>query len=66
MSNAKIFNFLSIAGLQTLVGSSADKDVVYSADYDLMEEKDFKKTTSIYDKILDLFRSSLFKVFFFH
>jgi len=56
MSNAKIFNFLSIAGLQTLVGSSADKDVVYSADYDLMEEKDFKKTTSIYDKILDLFR----------
>jgi hypothetical protein len=56
MSNAKIFNFLSIAGLQTLVGSSADKDVVYSADYDLMEEKDFKKTTDILSKILDLFR----------
>ena len=56
MSNAKIFNFLSIAGLQTLVGSSADKDVVYSADYDLMEEKDFKKTTDIFSKILDLFR----------
>lgn len=56
MSNAKIFNFLSITGLQTLVGSSADKDVVYSADYDLMEEKDFKKDFNIYNKILDLFR----------
>lgn len=68
MSNAKIFNFLSITGLQTLVGSSADKDVVYSADYDLMEEKDFKYTfdksiikehnfnLNIYNKILDLFR----------
>jgi hypothetical protein len=56
MSNAKIFNFLSITGLQTLVGSSADEDVVYSADYDLMEEKDFKKDLNIYNKILDLFR----------
>ena len=56
MSNAKIFNFLSITGQQTLVGSSADKDVVYSADYDLMEEKDFKKDLNIYNKILDLFR----------
>ena len=56
MSNAKIFNFLSIAGQQTLVGSSADKDVIYSADYDLMEEKDFKKDLNIYNKILDLFR----------
>ena len=56
MSNAKIFNFLSITGQQTLVGSSADKDVIYSADYDLMEEKDFKKDLNIYNKILDLFR----------
>lgn len=56
MSNAKIFNFLSITGQQTLVGSSADKDVVYSADYDLMEEKDFKKDLNVYNKILDLFR----------
>ena len=56
MSNAKIFNFLSITGLQTLVGSSADEDVIYSADYDLMEEKDFKKDLNIYNKILDLFR----------
>jgi hypothetical protein len=56
MSNAKIFNFLSITGLQTLVGSSADEDVVYSADYDLMEEKDFKKDLNIYNKILDLFK----------
>ena len=48
MSNAKIFNFLSITGQQTLVGSSADKDVIYSADYDLMEEKDFKKDIKVW------------------
>lgn len=52
----KVFKFLSVTGLQTLVGSSADKDVIYSADYDLMEQKDFKKSNAIYYFILNLFR----------
>ena len=52
----KIFKFLSVSGLQTLVGSSADKDVIYSADYDLMEQKKFKKTYAVYNFILNLFR----------
>lgn len=52
----KVFNFLSITGQQTLVGSSADDDVIYSADYDLMEQKDFKKGINVYNTILDLFR----------
>ena len=55
MSN-RLFKFLSITGLQTLVGSSADDDVIYSADYDLMEQKDFKKTDNVYNDILTLFR----------
>ena len=52
----KIFKFLSVTGLQTLVGSSADKDVIYSADYDLMEEKNFKKNKDVHNHILNLFR----------
>lgn len=52
----KVFKFLSVSGLQTLVGSSADKDVIYSADYDLMEQKKFKKTYAVYNFILNLFR----------
>lgn len=54
MERKKIFKFLSVTGLQTLVGSSADKNVVYSADYDLMEQKNFKKNNNIF--ILNLFR----------
>lgn len=54
--SARLFKFLSITGLQTLVGSSADDDVIYSADYDLMEQKDFKKTDNVYEDILTLFR----------
>ena len=56
METKKVFKFLSITGLQTLVGSSADDDVIYSADYDLMEQKDFKKTNNVYNDILTLFR----------
>lgn len=56
METKKVFKFLSITGLQTLVGSSADDDVIYSADYDLMEQKDFKKTNNVYEDILTLFR----------
>ena len=56
METKKVFKFLSITGLQTLVGSSADDDVIYSADYDLMEQKDFKKTDNVYNDILTLFR----------
>ena len=52
----KVFKFLSVSGLQTLVGSSADKDVIYSADYDLMEEKKFKRDYAVYNFILNLFR----------
>ena len=54
--STRLFKFLSITGLQTLVGSSADDDVIYSADYDLMEQKDFKKTNNVYEDILTLFR----------
>lgn len=54
--STRLFKFLSITGLQTLVGSSADDDVIYSADYDLMEQKDFKKTNDVYEDILTLFR----------
>lgn len=54
--SARLFKFLSITGLQTLVGSAADDDVIYSADYDLMEQKDFKKTDNVYEDILTLFR----------
>lgn len=54
--SVRLFKFLSITGLQTLVGSSADDDVIYSADYDLMEQKDFKKTNNVYEDILTLFR----------
>ena len=54
--STRLFKFLSITGLQTLVGSSADDDVIYSADYDLMEQKDFKKTDNVYNNILTLFR----------
>ena len=54
--SARLFKFLSITGLQTLVGSAADDDVIYSADYDLMEQKDFKKTNNVYEDILTLFR----------
>jgi hypothetical protein len=52
----KVFKFLSVTGLQTLVGSSADKDVIYSADYDLMEQKKFKRDYAVYNFILNLFR----------
>jgi hypothetical protein len=52
----KLFKFLSVTGLQTLVGSSADKDVIYSADYDLMEQKKFKRDYAVYNFILNLFR----------
>lgn len=56
METKKVFKFLSVTGLQTLVGSSADKDVVYSADYDLLEQKKFKKNKDIHNFILNLFR----------
>lgn len=56
MEPKKVFKFLSVTGLQTLVGSSADKNVVYSADYDLMEQKNFKKNNNIHNFILNLFR----------
>lgn len=56
MEPKKVFKFLSVTGLQTLVGSSADKNVVYSADYDLMEQKNFKKNNDIHNFILNLFR----------
>ena len=56
MEPKKVFKFLSVTGLQTLVGSSADKNVVYSADYDLMEQKNFKKNKAIHNFILNLFR----------
>ena len=56
METKKVFKFLSVTGLQTLVGSSADKNVVYSADYDLMEQKNFKKNKNIHNFILNLFR----------
>ena len=56
MDTKKVFKFLSVTGLQTLVGSSADKNVVYSADYDLMEQKNFKKNKNIHNFILNLFR----------
>ena len=51
-----MFKFLSVSGLQTLVGSSADENVVYSADYDLMEQKNFKKNKNVHEFILNLFR----------
>jgi len=56
LMSKKVFKFLSVTGLQTLVGSSADKDVIYSADYDLMEQKKFKRDYAVYNFILNLFR----------
>jgi len=56
MDNDDIFAFLSIDGEQSLVGSSADENILYSADYDLFEKKKFKKTTDIYFHIFNLFR----------
>jgi len=56
MDNNDIFAYLSIDGEQSLVGSSADENILYSADYDLSEKKKFKKTTDIYFHIFNLFR----------
>lgn len=56
MENKDIFAFLSIDGEQKLVGTRADKNIKYSADYDLKEKKTFKKTSDIYFYIFNLFR----------
>lgn len=56
MDNKKLFAFLSIDGEQSLVGSSADKNILYSADYDLFEKKSFAKKGDIYNTIFNLFR----------
>jgi len=63
MDNEDIFAFLSIDGEQSLVGSSADKNIKYSADYDLFEKKKFKKTTDIYFHIFNLFREKFKEAF---
>jgi len=56
MDNKDIFAFLSIDGEQNLVGSRADKNIKYTADYDLKEKKTFKKTADVYFHIFNLFR----------
>jgi len=56
MDNKDIFAFLSIDGEQILVGSRADKNIKYTADYDLKEKKTFKKTADVYFHIFNLFR----------
>ena len=56
MDNKSIYGFLSIDGEQSLVGSSADKNILYSADYDLLEGKTFKKSSDIYNHIYNLFK----------
>lgn len=56
MENKDIFAFLSIDGEQNLVGSRADKNIKYTADYDLKEKKTFKKTADVYFHIFNLFR----------
>jgi len=56
MDNKSIYAFLSIDGEQSLVGSSADKNILYSADYDLLEGKTFKKSSDIYNHIYNLFK----------
>lgn len=55
LTKTDIFSFLSIGGTQMLVGSAADPDIKYFADYDLMETAYFKRNSFIY--ILDLFRN---------
>ena len=56
MENREIFAFLSIDGEQSLVGTRADKNILYSADYDLKEKKIFEKTSDIYNHIYNLFK----------
>jgi hypothetical protein len=56
MDNNDIFAFLSIDGEQSLVGSSADKNILYSADYDLFEKKRFAKKEDVFNHIFKLFR----------
>ena len=56
MDNNDIFAYLSIDGEQSLVGSSADKNILYSADYDLFEKKRFSKKEDIYNHIFKLFK----------
>jgi len=56
MDNKSIYAFLSIDGEQSLVGSSADKNILYSADYDLLENKSFNKSSDIYNHIYKLFK----------
>jgi len=55
LTKTDVFSFMSIGGTQMLVGSAADPDIKYFADYDLMETAYFKKGS--YNYILDLFRS---------
>lgn len=63
MDNKKIFAFLSVDGEQSLVGSSADKNILYSADYDLFEKKSFKKKGDVYFIIFNLFREKFKEAF---
>ena len=56
MDNKSIYGFLSIDGEQSIVGSSADKNILYSADYDLLERKTFSKSSDIYTHIYNLFK----------
>ena len=63
MDNNDIFAFLSIDGEQSLVGSSADKNILYSADYDLFEKKRFTKKEDVYFHIFNLFREKFKEAF---
>jgi hypothetical protein len=63
MDNKDIFAFLSIDGEQSLVGSSADKNILYSADYDLFEKKRFTKKEDVYFHIFNLFREKFKEAF---
>ena len=63
MDNKKIFAFLSVDGEQSLVGSSADKNILYSADYDLFEKKSFTKKGDVYFIIFNLFRDKFKEAF---
>jgi hypothetical protein len=60
----KVFAFLTIDGIQRILGTTPIDEIRYKTDYDLMEYKDFEMDKpQVYQLVLDLFREKFDKAY---
>jgi len=59
----KMFAFLSLHGIQNIVGSASFDEFLYASDFDLFEYKEFKDTDEVYQLIYEKFRDKFNKAY---